>query len=585
MPRWNLDSLFPSLDGPETVRSFAFLDDCCSELESLLADAEAGKATAVLSVERLLVQLNSALEETAALETYLYCLVTTDSRNEAAQAKLSVMEGKVNRLGKARTRFSAWVGKQDIDALVAASELAQAHEFALRKAKIEAEHQMSPAEEVLASDLLLSGGLPWAKLHGNITSQLKVTVNLPDGSRVMPMSAVRNLAYDADREIRRVAYESELSAWASVEVPLAAAMNGVKGELNTLTSHRGWTSPLALACHQAHIDEPTLEAMMSAAQKAFPTIRRYLKAKAKMIGLQRLAWYDLFAPLQGEGRSYPWPEAVDFIENHFRGYSDRMADYAVRNFKEAWIDVPAVEGKVDGAYCSAARRDESRILLNYSPDFKWVSTLAHELGHAYHNHCLYGRTEIQKETPMTLAETASIFCETIVKRAVMSSGSAEERRVVLEASLMGSTQVVVDITSRFLFERGAFELRKEREVSATELSELMRTAQLGTYGDGVDSEFLHPYMWAAKPHYYSAGTAYYNFPYMFGLLFGLGLYRIYENEPDGFHARYDDLLASTGLADAATLADRFGIDIRDEAFWAGSLAVIEADVAEFERLA
>jgi oligoendopeptidase F len=221
--------------------------------------------------------------------------------------------------------------------------------------------------------------------------------------------------------------------------------------------------------------------------------------------------------------------------------------------------------------------------MNFKPSFGSVSTLAHELGHAYHNLCLADRTQLQRSTPMTLAETASIFCETIIRQAVLQGEATEEEQLaVLEASLQGSTQVVVDITSRFRFEQAVFDQRAKRELSPREFCELMLDSQRATYGDGLDPEVLHPYMWIVKGHYY--GRSYYNFPYMFGLLFGLGLYAVYEQDPDSFRSQYDDLLASTGLADAATLASRFGIDTRSSAFWEGSLRQIEADVVRFERL-
>jgi oligoendopeptidase F len=229
------------------------------------------------------------------------------------------------------------------------------------------------------------------------------------------------------------------------------------------------------------------------------------------------------------------------------------------------------------------RNEESRILMNYKPAFGSVSTLAHELGHGYHNYCLNGRTFSQRATPMTLAETASIFCETIIRQGVLDEGTPDEQYTVLEASLQGSCQVVVDISSRYLFEKAVFAKRRERELSAPEFCELMLQSQRDTYGDGLDMEILHPYMWAVKGHYYSA-RSYYNFPYMFGLLFGLGLYAVYRREPAGFHDRYDELLSSTGLADVWTLGQRFGIDIRSIDFWRGSLSQIERDVERFEKL-
>jgi oligoendopeptidase F len=309
-----------------------------------------------------------------------------------------------------------------------------------------------------------------------------------------------------------------------------------------------------------------------------------LQTKAKMLGLEKLAWFDLFAPVGEETRQWEYKEASQFVRDSFATYSDKMADYAQSMYAENRIDAEPRAGKRDGAYCMGIPPDDSLILMNFKPAFGSVSTLAHELGHGYHNLCLKDRTILQRSTPMTLAETASIFCETVIRQAVVHSDAEKgDKLAVLEASLQGSCQVVVDITSRFLFEKSVFGKRADRELSAAEMCEFMLDAQRKTYGDGLDSEFLHPYMWAAKPHYY--GSSFYNFPYMFGLLFGLGLYAIYEKEPESFKARYDDLLSSTGLADAATLAQRFGIDIKTPDFWRGSLGQIAADVDKFGALA
>jgi oligoendopeptidase F len=213
-----------------------------------------------------------------------------------------------------------------------------------------------------------------------------------------------------------------------------------------------------------------------------------------------------------------------------------------------------------------------------------MSTLAHELGHGYHNLNLAHRTMLQRNLPMTLAETASIFCETIIRHAALQRADRQEQIAILEASLQGSCQVVVDITSRFLFEQRVFERRSRRELSIDELNNLMLEAQRETYGDGLDESLLHPYMWAMKPHYYSVGRSFYNYPYMFGLLFGLGLYARYQQDPETFKRGYDDLLSSTGLADAATLAAHFGIDLHAEEFWHASLDIVREDINQFELL-
>jgi oligoendopeptidase F len=224
----------------------------------------------------------------------------------------------------------------------------------------------------------------------------------------------------------------------------------------------------------------------------------------------------------------------------------------------------------------------SRILMNYDGSFYDISTLAHELGHAYHNTNLAERTPLQRQTPMALAETASIFCETIMVEASLAGTDGDERLALLDTDLAGSCQVVVDIHSRFLFETDLCRIRAERTLSVDELCDLMLDAQAQTYGDGLRADTRHRYMWAVKNHYF---TPFYNWPYTFGLLFGLGLYARYTDDADRFRAGYDSLLADTGLDDAAGLAARFGIDVRSTAFWASSLDVLRRRIDEFERLA
>ncbi|MBC8063634.1 MAG: M3 family oligoendopeptidase [Chlorobia bacterium] len=580
-PRWDLSPFFPN------VRSTEFRD-AAKKLERTIIENEAywdsesitsgGPSSAsVLAVA--IDSLNSLLDQSRLISSYLECLVTTDSKDDASAAALSEFDNLTVRLQKLQTRFALWVAGFDLDGAAKANRTVAEHQFALRKEQVRARHLMDPRLESLVSDLALSGSVAWSRLHSNLTSQIQVEV----GGKSMPMPAVRNLAYEADRDIRQRAYEAELEAWKKNEVSISACLNGIKGEVNTLSRSRNWGSPLAEALFNASIDQATLDVMMAAALKSFPMFRRYLKAKAKVLGLPKLAFFDLFAPVGKGSKSWEYSEGSAFVAENFGRYSQKMGDFANKTFRENWIDAEARGGKVDGAYCTPLRNGESRILMNYDPSYGSVSTLAHELGHAYHDQCLSRRTLINQDTPMTLAETASIFCETIVKEAALESVGPEDQLAILEASLQGQCQVVVDITSRYLFERAVFDKRLMRELSAAEFSLLMLDAQKQTYGDGLDEDQLHPYMWAVKPHYYST-YSFYNFPYMFGLLFGLGLYSVYQSDPEPFRDRYDELLSSTGIANAPTLAEGFGIDLRSEEFWAASLAQIGADVERFEAL-
>jgi pepF/M3 family oligoendopeptidase len=584
--------VYPSLDSVEFEQDFQALLDEIGALTALFERHGVGKrepapldAPTVAAFEEVTSTLNAMVDHARVVQAYIYSFVSTNSRDNAAQARLSVFQQEGVKLSQLSTRFVAWIGGLDVEELIGRSTLAAEHAFMLRRAKQQSEHLMSPVEEALAAELNLSGALAWGQLHSNLTSQLSVTIEINGEERQMPMSATRNLASSPDRELRRRAYEAEIAAWQQAALPLAAALNSIKGQVGTLARRRGWASPLDAALFDNNIDRATLDAMLTAARESFPDFRRYLRAKARLLGIERLAWYDLFAPVGAAERSWSYDAAADFIIAQFGKYSDRMSRFAARAFEEQWIDAEPRSGKVDGAFCMRLRHDESRILANFTPTVKSVLTLAHELGHAYHNLNLAQRTILNQDTPMTLAETASIFCETIVRRAALAEASAAEQLEILEASLVGATQVVVDIISRFEFESAVFDGRQRRALSIDELNAAMLDSQRSTYGDALDPQALHPYMWAAKGHYYSGGRSFYNYPYMFGLLFGLGLYAIYLRDQAAFRTRYDDLLSSTGLADAATLAAQMGIDIRSPDFWRASLAIIREDIDRFEALA
>lgn len=589
LPHWDMGVIFPGLESPEFRAAFDSATKSIDRLTELFATRGIAlrepiplDAESVQAFESAVTALNALGDDLRTVSAYIMSFVTTDSRNNVAQARMSELQQQNVRLSLLNTRLTAWIGSLDVDALLGQSAIAREHAFMLRKTKIEAQHLMSPPEEAIAAELRVTGSTAWIRLHGNYTSQLSVQVERDGEKQTLPMSMVRNLAYDPRREVRRAAYAAELAAWQSAAVPLAAALNSIKGTTNLLSKRRGWDSPLDLSLFENNVDYRTLDAMMTAAHESFPTFRRYLRAKARALGVPALAWYDLFAPLGEGARQWSFQEGAEFVKATFAAYSPRLGRLGERAFGEHWIDAEPRVGKRDGAFCMPVRKDESRVLSNFKPSFGGVGTLAHELGHAYHNVNLAGRTALQRSTPMTLAETASIFCQRMVTHAALQQADTHEQIVILEESLQDECQVVVDITSRFLFEQRVFEKRRQRELSIDEFNDLMLQAERETYGDGLDPNALHPYMWAVKQHYYQA--TFYNYPYMFGLLFGLGLYARYLDDAESFKTGYDDLLASTGMADAAELGARFGIDIRSPDFWRGSLAVIAQEVERFEGL-
>ncbi|MBA4292946.1 oligoendopeptidase F [bacterium] len=574
--RWDLTPFYTSVNDPAYAKTLTELPDLLTKIEALL-----DSLTPNLSAEQLknfLTEFEETYKTYRLISSYTSLVVSADANDNDAQKALSSLQSIATRSEKFSRRFESFIGTLDPKLWENAPELAD-DKFPLNRIHSSAKHLLSPELEAHTADLEEFGSTAWERLYDDFSSNIQVDLN----EKSVPISAIRGLAYDTKADTRATAFAAELAAWKANEIPLAAAMNSIKGEASHLAALRGWPEQLDVTLHYCNMDRASLEAMLEAAKDSFPDWRRYLKAKAKLLGhTNGLPFHDLFAPI-GADTSWTWQQAESFVEEGFRAYSDKLGDFAKLSYNENWHDAFPRPGKRDGAFCAGVTPGVSRMLHNFKESVNGAMTLAHELGHAYHNLCLENRTGIQKRTPMTLAETASIFCETIIKRKAISESTGDAKLAILEASLQGSCQVTVDITSRFLFESAVIEKRKVRALTPEEFCDLMRQAQLDTYGDGLDPEKLHPYMWAAKPHYYST-FAFYNFPYMFGLLFALGLYRIYQESPDGFHERYDSLLSRTGMAMAADLTQEFGIDITQKSFWAGSLAVLRDDIDEFCNL-
>ncbi len=597
LPRWDVSNVYPGLESEALKEAVAELKAGLDDVDSYLSehgieqagDVPEGKPAAVAEmVSGFLTRTNDLWRLHGTVKAYVYSFVATDSYDTKARRILSQLETLEVRLERQEVQFQGWIGRvaqepELFEAALVVEGAAEEHAFYLREKAEQSRYLMGPAEEGLAAELSLSGSRAWGKLQGVVTSQVTVPFERDGEVEELPVAALQNLRNDPDSEVRRSAYEAELAAWERKREPLAACLNGVKGAVSTLNARRGREDCLDEPLDQARIDRETLEAMLSVVDDSLPMFRRYFQKKAERLGKDRLAWWDLFAPVSTSEKRYPFPEARDLILEAFGEFSPRLQTLARRAFDQRWIDAEPRDGKRGGAFCMGVPGvEESRILCNFDGSFDQLSTLAHELGHAYHNECRRGKSMLQRVTPMTLAETASILAQTLVTNAMLAEAAdPQEELAILESYLIDASQVVVDIYSRYLFEKAVFERRPEAELSAEEFCELMFDAQRETYGDGLDGRYLHGYMWAWKPHYYSANRSFYNFPYTFGLLFGLGLYTVYRERGDAFLPAYDDLLSSTGEARSAELAARFGIDIRDRGFWESSMDTIEEYVERY----
>ena len=595
-PRWDLSNVYPSLESNEFKAAIEDYKKQVAALEKFFknkvskADAKTKSKDLAPLVGKAIDHINRIQTLSSTIAPFIHSYVTTDSRDKVAMKTLSEFEQASLPMNQLMTQFTAWLGKisPKLDKIIDNNPSAAAHAFMLEEAAEQSKYLMSDAEEALAAELSLSGGNAFGKLQGIVTSQLSVDFELDGKTQKLPMPALINLRSHPDEDTRRRAYEAENKAWEEVKETLAACLNGVKGEANTLNKKRGRKDAIHSSLDAARMDRKTLEAMLTAMRDSFPMFRKYFNAKAKKIGKEKLAWWDVFAPVGKTDKIYSFEEARDFIVENFGKFSPDLAAFAKRAFDNNWIDAEQREGKRGGAFCMDVQGvKESRILSNFDGSFDQVSTLAHELGHAFHNECAFqsNKTMLQQLTPMTLAETASTMCETIITEAVLASTQdPQEELAVLEAQIQGAAQVVVDIYSRYLFEKEVFERREKSELSADDFNDIMERAQKEAYGDGLDERYLQKFMWTWKPHYYSSDLAFYNYPYAFGLLFATGLYAIYKQRGAAFVEDYKNLLASTGEDTAAKLAKRFGIDITKRKFWDDSLAIIGERVDRYCEL-
>ena len=591
LPRWSVADVHQSFDARSFTDAMESAGAGVTRLEALFEEhnvraitprpvqsADGKAADSVIST------FNTVVEAQEILGAYIYATVSTDSRNERAQGLLSEMETLDARVSPLLARLADWVAALGTEQLATVSTEARDHLGPLERLQARAEHQMSEVEEGLYSELGTTGSSAWGRLQGDLTSQLSTEVHLPTGTKTMPMAAVRGLSTDSDLNVRKAAYEAEMRAWPTIAVACAAAMNSIKGEANVVNRRRKWKQPLDASLYSNNVSLETFNAMQSAVHASLPDFRRWMRVKAKLVGdTNGLSWWNLSAPLSISPGPISWDQGISLVKGAFASYSDRLSHLVDRSINEQWLDAEPREGKVGGAFCMSFVDDRSLVLLNWSGSVDSAQVTAHELGHAYHNTQLAHRTALQKRLPMALAETASIFCETLVVEEGLSRLQGDDRLALLDVDLIGANQVVVDIHSRFLFETEVFARRQKRTLGVSELNEIMLSAQRDAYGDGLDQTTAHPHMWVLKPHYY--GSHFYNWPYTYGLLFGLGLYAQYQLDPEKFRDGYDDVLSRAGMDTAEQLGQAFGIDVTSESFWTASLDVLRARMRNYEQLA
>lgn len=584
---WSLKEIYSSFNSDEFTGDVIKLSETIEDINKWVTEIVKNNENVLEKLEEYIRRFSEFTVLTNKLESFVNLSISVDTKNKDGLKYSDIIEGKLTQIVEASTKIEKWISKiDDIDSIIIQSELLKKHEFVLKSIVKQSKYLLSDREENIIATMQNTGSNAFSKLKDTLISTLKVDIEEDGEVKALPLTVVLNMAYDKSSEVRKKAYDAEIESYKKVEEGVAAALNGIKGEVITVSEFRGYKSPLEKTLIESRMDEESLNAMISAMKESLPMFRKYLKRKGEILGHKNgLPFYDLYAPISDVDMKFTYENGTKFVEKQFRTFSDNLGDFAAKAIDNNWIDVIPKEGKVGGAFCENLHFiGESRFLLNYGDNFSDVITLAHELGHGFHGECLNNETTLNSDYPMPIAETASTFCETIIKKAAVKEATKEEALAILEAEISDCTQVIVDIYSRFLFEKSLFEARKECAVGVEEIKELMLNAQREAYGDGLDPNFLHPYMWAWKPHYYETSCNYYNFPYAFGLLFAKGLYAKYLEQGETFPADYEKLLSITGKNKIEDVTKVMGIDIHNKEFWVKSLKTIEEDIEKFIAL-
>jgi pepF/M3 family oligoendopeptidase len=581
---WNLDRLYPSFESSELRGDRGLLSQHIQALKQWAKSNLKAIGVTAAPVEDFLRIYNDYKSVYVCLLAYAELTLSADSSHAEAMNLADDIEHMNSEIAGIVAAFNGWVSTcQHIEELIDSSPYLLEHQFYLKELLRQSRYALSEELEVAISKMQSTGSKAWSRLYMERTSSTLADIMVEGETRQVTLAELRSMAYENNAVLRKAAYEAEAEACGRIADISAACLNGISGEALTIYEMRGYQSSLEKVLVASRMDNDTLSAMLAALKESLPTFHAYYQKKAKLLGHPgKLPFYDIFAPVGEENGKISYSDAQDTIVASFANFSEELSVFAQKAFDQQWIDAEPRAGKGGYGLCiDIFPLGESRIMTQFTGNTMDVSILAHELGHAYHSSCLMNETMLNTDYPIPIAETASIFCETIVNQALLTNSTEKEAQLILERSISDAGYYLVDFYARYLFELRLYERRAAGPLSVQELNDLMRTCMLEAYGESIDPDTIHPYMWMNKIGYFIAGNEFLNFPYSFGLLFSKGLYAEYLKRGEGFVAKYRKFLSVTSKQNIVDVAKTMDVDVQSIDFWRSALKLIEKDIAAF----
>ncbi|MCM3785966.1 M3 family oligoendopeptidase [Neobacillus mesonae] len=584
---WDLESIFSGGSSSESFAAYLKqLDQDIAALDKAIHEASVPDTLEnTYAFDSLIEQLQDAAARLYEGSSFVSCLGAENQDDKKAVQLSGKIAGLSAKLLGVQTMFdsifqnttdevwTAWLARPEIQPI----------SFVLNESRLRAKEKMPPELENLALDLAVDGYHGWGEFYDTIVSKVKIPFVEENGETVyLSAGQAANKLQHPDRKVREELLVSWEKAWNDAADYCADTLNHLGGFRLKLYERRGWDAVLKEPLDINRMSQETLDAMWNVITRSKPTLVKYLDRKAQLLGVEKLSWADVSAPIASNSETISYDDAAGSIVEQFRKFSPRMAEFAQHAFDHQWIEAEDRPGKRPGGFCTGLPvSKETRIFMTYAGTASNVSTLAHELGHGYHQHVMDDMEILNQNYAMNVAETASTFAELIVSDALIKEAKDEEAQIaLLEEKIQNSVAFFMNIHARFLFETRFYEKRKEGLLSSSDLSELMEEAQREAYCNALGS--YHPTFWASKLHFYITGVPFYNFPYTFGYMFSMGIYAQAQKEGSDFAAKYDALLRDTGRMTVEELAQKhLGTDVTKPAFWQGAADLCIADIEKF----
>ncbi|OOE13702.1 M3 family oligoendopeptidase [Fictibacillus arsenicus] len=578
---WELDSVFPG--GSESKELIAEIKWAEEEVKVLAKKSEEFNFTNE-SFLKLISEMQSFSERLSTTGAFVGCLIAQDVKDKKAmglRGRLESVYAAFSNVGSALDKQLMEISEDTWKDVVSMPEFKDIA-FTLNERRTQAKEKLGISEESLINDLAVDGYHAWSTLYDLVVGKINIKVEIDGKEEELSVGQAENKFSNPDRKVRKDTFEKFVEAWDNEGEFCAASLNHIAGFRNEIYKHRGWKETLKEPLAINRMKEETLTAMWDAISSQKDIFVKYLDRKAELLGLEKLSWYDVDAPLSSANSKMSYDESAQFIVEHFRSLAPKMADFSEKAFLKGWVEAEDRAGKRPGGFCTGfPTKKETRIFMTFSGTPSNVSTLAHELGHAFHSDVLKELPYYATNYAMNVAETASTFAEMIVADAAVTNAKTKEEKIaLLEDKAQRSVAFFMNIHARFLFETRMYEERKDGQLSVERLCELMEEAQKEAF-NGALAEY-HPYFWASKLHFYITDVPFYNFPYTFGYLFSAGIYAKAKEEGPSFEEKYIALLQDTGKMEVEELAQKhLGIDITKQDFWLKGIELAAADVEEF----